>query len=109
MIRRWLFRVGLFFRCRIGERRQRVASSFDFEQSGIRGKIAAKAARIGQLRHEANIRQGWRVTKAKCSSFRAGDHTLFEGGQTEINPMPCPHDSDHRPIALDCSLNKRAP
>ena len=64
-----LFRVGLVFRRGIGEGGEGDTGIFNCEQLWIRRQLDAEAARIGELRHEAEIGHSRRLAEAKISLF----------------------------------------
>ena len=66
------------FRRGIGERGEGHTGSFNCEQLWVRREIDTEAARIAELRHEAEIGHGRRFAEAKISLFGSRDYHLFQ-------------------------------
>jgi hypothetical protein len=73
-----LFGIRLVFRRGIGERGKGHTSSFNCQQLWVRGQIDTKAARIGELWHEAEIGHSRCFAEAKISLFGYRDYQLFQ-------------------------------
>src|SRR5512138_824538 len=85
-----LFRVRLVFGRGVAERRKLEAGRLDAEEIRIERKIAAEAPRVGELRHEADIRERRLIAETEGAAPRRGRDRLFQRGEAERDPVTGP-------------------
>src|SRR5689334_1696828 len=82
-----LFSIGLFVGRRVGEGRQRVACGLDAPQRRIRRKIDREAARVRQLRYEANIGERRRNAMTEGSGRGIAREAFLERLEADVDPV----------------------
>src|SRR5512132_1710154 len=84
------FGVGLPFRRCGGECRQRKARSLDARQRRVRRKIDVDPARVGNLRHEADVGERRRVAVTEARGLLFVRELSLERLEPDVDPVLVP-------------------
>ena len=82
-----LFSVRLFFRGGVSKGGKRHAVFFDRQNIWIPREIAAVAARVAELRYQADVGERRRGAEAIIAALWLRDDHLLQGRQAEIDPL----------------------
>src|SRR4029453_18304491 len=82
--------IRLFRGCRVRERRQHQASSLDARQRRVRTQIEMDAARVRELRNEADVGKRWRGAMAERAGWRFARQSRPGRLEPDVAPIPIP-------------------